>query len=75
MLAWNMHISKVYPLRLFKAFFPARSTAFEGLVDLGNDTGSDGLSTFTESESRTWLQSNVVNEVSNHLDVVTGHDL
>lgn len=45
------------------------------LVDLGNDTGSDGLASLSEGESRTGLEGDVVNEVSDHLDVVTGHDL
>ena len=45
------------------------------LVDLGNDTGSDGLSALSKGETRARLQSDVVNKVSDHLDVVTGHDL
>lgn len=45
------------------------------LVDLRNDTGSDGLASLSEGESRTGLEGDVVDEVSDHLDIVTGHDL
>jgi hypothetical protein len=45
------------------------------LVDLRNDTGSDGLASLSEGESRTGLEGDVVDKVSDHLDVVTGHDL
>lgn len=45
------------------------------LVDFRDDTGSDGLASLSEGESRTRLERNVVHEVSDHLYIVTGHDL
>lgn len=45
------------------------------LVDLRYDTGSDSLASLSEGESRTGLEGDVVDEVSNHLDIVTGHNL
>ncbi|KAI3479847.1 hypothetical protein L1887_58094 [Cichorium endivia] len=59
----------------FGARNPIEARPRAGLaVDLGDDTSADGLAALTKGESRTLLESNVVNELTVELDVVTRHD-
>ena len=43
-------------------------------VDLGDDTRPDGLAALTEGEARSRLHGNIMDELADHFDVVTGHD-
>jgi hypothetical protein len=42
--------------------------------DLGDETGTDGAATLAEGEARTGLEGDVVDELTDQLDVVSGHD-
>ncbi len=43
-------------------------------VDFVDDTGTDSLSTLTDGEAGSDLEGNVVEELSGHLEVVSGHN-